>query len=224
MRTRRWLCKSEFSDRQVWRGWYSINNQQSDQEVSTMSAVNVTNVTVLDNPSMFLNPFQFEISYECLAPLKDGKDDIDLSLITLILWIVWRFPFHVWLIVHELGTWLNFCWHLVLIASQNEGKKALMFKRVLNLAYLQCGWCQWCFADLEWKLIYVGSAEDEKYDQVLESVLVGPVNVGNYRFVFQVLVAWPLAWFVSGKILHYCAFKSLQFLLQTRRADIHIKI
>jgi histone chaperone ASF1 len=35
-------------------------------------------------------------------------------------------------------------------------------------------------------LIYVGSAEDEKYDQVLESVLVGPVNVGNYRFVFQV--------------------------------------
>ncbi|KAJ7567187.1 hypothetical protein O6H91_02G135800 [Diphasiastrum complanatum] len=75
-----------------------------------MSAVNVTNVAVLDNPSMFLNPFQFEISYECLVPLKD---------------------------------------------------------------------------DLEWKIIYVGSAEDEKYDQVLESVLVGPVNVGNYRFVFQ---------------------------------------
>ncbi|KAF8390064.1 hypothetical protein HHK36_024585 [Tetracentron sinense] len=39
--------------------------------------------------------------------------------------------------------------------------------------------------DLEWKLIYVGSAEDETYDQLLESVLVGPVNVGNYRFVFQ---------------------------------------
>ncbi|KAH9315510.1 hypothetical protein KI387_024137 [Taxus chinensis] len=75
-----------------------------------MSAVNVTNVTVLDNPAAFLNPFQFEISYECLVPLKD---------------------------------------------------------------------------DLEWKLTYVGSAEDEKYDQVLENVLVGPVNVGNYRFVFQ---------------------------------------
>lgn len=42
-------------------------------------------------------------------------------------------------------------------------------------------------ADLEWKLIYVGSAEDETYDQQLESVLVGPVNVGNYRFVLQVL-------------------------------------
>ncbi|KAH9306527.1 hypothetical protein KI387_010931, partial [Taxus chinensis] len=38
---------------------------------------------------------------------------------------------------------------------------------------------------LEWKLTYVGSAEDEAYDQMLESVLVGPVNVGNYRFVFQ---------------------------------------
>lgn len=42
-------------------------------------------------------------------------------------------------------------------------------------------------ADLEWKLIYVGSAEDETYDQLLESVFVGPVNVGNYRFVLQVL-------------------------------------
>ncbi|KAG6707103.1 hypothetical protein I3842_06G015000 [Carya illinoinensis] len=75
-----------------------------------MSAVNLTNVAVLDNPAAFLNPFQFEISYECLAPLKD---------------------------------------------------------------------------DLEWKLIYVGSAEDETYDQLLESVLVGPVNIGNYRFVLQ---------------------------------------
>lgn len=42
-------------------------------------------------------------------------------------------------------------------------------------------------SDLEWKLIYVGSAEDETYDQLLESVLVGPVNVGNYRFVLQVI-------------------------------------
>ncbi|XLR31621.1 hypothetical protein S83_059521, partial [Arachis hypogaea] len=74
-----------------------------------MSAVNITNVTVLDNPASFLTPFQFEI-YECLTPLKD---------------------------------------------------------------------------DLEWKLIYVVSAEDETYDQLLESVLVGPVNIGNYRFVLQ---------------------------------------
>ncbi|KAG7586033.1 Histone chaperone ASF1-like superfamily [Arabidopsis thaliana x Arabidopsis arenosa] len=75
-----------------------------------MSAINITNVDVLDNPAPFVSPFQFEISYECLNSLKD---------------------------------------------------------------------------DLEWKLIYVGSAEDETYDQLLESVLVGPVNVGNYRFVLQ---------------------------------------
>ncbi|KAL3830836.1 hypothetical protein ACJIZ3_019638 [Penstemon smallii] len=75
-----------------------------------MSAVNVKDVTVLCNPAPFVDPFKFEISYECLDPLKD---------------------------------------------------------------------------DLEWKLTYVGSAEDETYDQILESVLVGPVNVGNYRFVFQ---------------------------------------
>ena len=33
-------------------------------------------------------------------------------------------------------------------------------------------------ADLEWRLVYVGSAESEEYDQVLDTILVGPVNVG----------------------------------------------
>eukprot|EP00216_Chloropicon_sp_CCMP2111_P003509 CAMPEP_0198240164 /NCGR_PEP_ID=MMETSP1446-20131203/5360_1 /TAXON_ID=1461542 ORGANISM="Unidentified sp, Strain CCMP2111" /NCGR_SAMPLE_ID=MMETSP1446 /ASSEMBLY_ACC=CAM_ASM_001112 /LENGTH=175 /DNA_ID=CAMNT_0043922861 /DNA_START=262 /DNA_END=789 /DNA_ORIENTATION=- len=75
-----------------------------------MAAIQITNVTILDNPTIFTNPFQFEIEYECLHDLKD---------------------------------------------------------------------------DLEWKLIYVGSAESEKYDQVLDSVLVGPVYAGGYRFVFQ---------------------------------------
>ena len=41
-------------------------------------------------------------------------------------------------------------------------------------------------ADLEWKVTYVGSADTEEYDQVLDSVLVGPVSVGQYRFVLQV--------------------------------------
>merc|ERR1711939_732444 len=39
--------------------------------------------------------------------------------------------------------------------------------------------------DLEWKMIYVGSAEDEQHDQELESVLVGPVEMGINRFIFQ---------------------------------------
>lgn len=33
--------------------------------------------------------------------------------------------------------------------------------------------------DIEWKLIYVGSAEDEKYDQELDNCLVGPVPIGE---------------------------------------------
>lgn len=42
------------------------------------------------------------------------------------------------------------------------------------------------FADLEWKLIYVGSAESEEHDQVLDDVHVGPVTSGKFKFVLQV--------------------------------------
>lgn len=34
--------------------------------------------------------------------------------------------------------------------------------------------------DLEWKIIYVGSAESDQHDQVLESVMVGPVAQGAF--------------------------------------------
>ncbi|EDQ87618.1 uncharacterized protein MONBRDRAFT_33278 [Monosiga brevicollis MX1] len=40
--------------------------------------------------------------------------------------------------------------------------------------------------DTEWKIIYVGSAESESFDQELDSVLVGPVPQGSLKFVFQV--------------------------------------
>ena len=39
--------------------------------------------------------------------------------------------------------------------------------------------------DIEWKLIYVGSAESEKYDQELDSCRVGPVPVGVNSFEFE---------------------------------------
>ena len=60
--------------------------------------------------------------------------------------------------------------------------------------------------DLEWKIIYVGSAESEEYDQVfnvvvldnpldfndwfqvLDTVYVGPVPEGRHKFVFQVSI------------------------------------
>jgi hypothetical protein len=75
-------------------------------------------------------------------------------------------------------------------------------------------------ADLEWKLIYVGSAEDEKYDQVLESVLVGPVNVGNYRVVFQVFnnITVLLHSFISQGFSFY--FILLEILLCGERSRL----
>lgn len=75
-----------------------------------MAKVHITNIVVLDNPSSFLNPFQFELTFECIEELKE---------------------------------------------------------------------------DLEWKMIYVGSAESEEYDQVLDTIYVGPVPEGRHIFVFQ---------------------------------------
>ena len=44
-----------------------------------------------------------------------------------------------------------------------------------------------CFLhiDLEWKVLYVGSAHDAAKDQVLDEVLVGPVVVGLNKFVLS---------------------------------------
>lgn len=38
-----------------------------------MAKVQLCNITVMDNPSPFLNPFQFEITFECIEELKEGK-------------------------------------------------------------------------------------------------------------------------------------------------------
>ncbi len=52
--------------------------------------------------------------------------------------------------------------------------------------------------DLEFKVVYVGSAESETTDQVLESVMVGPVPMGASKFVLEVgwlpspVAAWQL--------------------------------
>lgn len=39
--------------------------------------------------------------------------------------------------------------------------------------------------DLEWKVLYVGSAHDTSKDQILDEILVGPVPVGVNKFVLQ---------------------------------------
>ena len=33
--------------------------------------------------------------------------------------------------------------------------------------------------DIEWKVVYVGSAEDQNHDQELEAIMVGPLPVGK---------------------------------------------
>jgi histone chaperone ASF1 len=35
-------------------------------------------------------------------------------------------------------------------------------------------------------MIYVGAAESSEYDQVLDSIMVGPVPVGVNKFIFAV--------------------------------------
>lgn len=125
-----------------------------------MTAISVTSVTVLDNPSKATNPLQFEIQYECLFPLEDGE-----------------------------------CGRMGMPRAGHGGRPASQgwpFEpsavgppaRPLSLAP-DTAWRR-LSADLEWKITYVGSAESEKYDQVLDTVFVGPVSPGQYRFVFQV--------------------------------------
>lgn len=40
--------------------------------------------------------------------------------------------------------------------------------------------------DIEWKLVYVGSAHDTHYDQELDACMVGPVPEGVNSFEFEV--------------------------------------
>ncbi|CAO3563264.1 unnamed protein product [Mortierella alpina] len=75
-----------------------------------MSIVSITQVNVLDNPTHFANPYQFEITFRVHRPSCRRS---------------------------------------------------------------------------EWKIIYVGSANSNAHDQVLESIMVGPVPVGINKFVFM---------------------------------------
>jgi len=71
--------------------------------------------------------------------------------------------------------------------------------------------------DLEWKIIYVGSADTTQYDQELDSVLVGPVPVGLNKFIFQANPPDP-AKIPQGDllgvtvILLQCAYKGNEFV------------
>lgn len=51
-----------------------------------MAYVTLTNITVLDNPTAFTNPFQFEVTFECAHALEDGAL-VFICCVYLCVWI-----------------------------------------------------------------------------------------------------------------------------------------
>eukprot|EP00210_Caulerpa_lentillifera_P001208 g1164.t1 len=58
------------------------------------------------------------------------------------------------------------------------------FHEFVELTLLLC-------IDLEWKVTYLSTPDDDNLDQELESVLVGPISPGVYKFVLEVSVDPP---------------------------------
>lgn len=46
----------------------------ADKQTPLMSTVSLLNVTVLNNPARFTEPYQFEITFECLEPLQEDLE------------------------------------------------------------------------------------------------------------------------------------------------------
>jgi histone chaperone ASF1 len=71
--------------------------------------------------------------------------------------------------------------------------------------------------DLEWKLIYVGSAKSTEFDQILDTIYVGPVPEGRHKFVFSTDPPNPTKIPVTDivgvtVILLTCSYKSKEFI------------
>lgn len=71
-----------------------------------MAKVQLSNVVVLDNPSPFLNPFQFELTFECIEDLNEG---ICLIMINTLLFINFG-QFIILIIIFRLGMEDDLCW------------------------------------------------------------------------------------------------------------------
>lgn len=61
--------------------------------------------------------------------------------------------------------------------------------------------------------MYVGSAESEDYDQILDTVVVGPIIAGRHMFVFEVLLVISFLSFILFVKCHnlQTAFALLNF-------------
>jgi histone chaperone ASF1 len=124
-----------------------------------MASVNVTDIVVRNPTAPFNTGFEFEITFECIAPLTDGAS-------------------------------------CGLPAARRCG-------RVPRTATPPGPAASDLPADLEWKVVYVGSASSPEHDQELDNVLVGPVPVGTSRFVLAVRL--PSAAARGGTMLGRCA-------------------
>ncbi len=122
-----------------------------------MAKVHIINVAVNNNPATFFTPFQFEINFECLEDLQDGK--LNFSLIKIKRSRISLNNFYLWIV------------------------------------------------DLEFKIIYVGSAEAVEFDQTLDQIVVDAVPKGQYKFLFEVN-PWNFS-FQTLQILSYiiCLFQ-----------------
>jgi len=45
--------------------------------------------------------------------------------------------------------------------------------------------------EIEWKFIYIGCANDQKYDQVLDAFTMGPLKKGVMQFALKVSISPP---------------------------------
>ena len=95
----------------------SVNTVDLASQLLTAAYFNSYHQNVLDNPTNYRNPIQFEITFECTAELTH---------------------------------------------------------------------------DIEWKVVYVGSAENSSFDQVLDEIEVGPVPIGVNKFILQTDAPDPL--------------------------------
>jgi hypothetical protein len=144
---------------------------------------------VQDNPQFFGNPLQFEIQYECLQNLADGAHTHATAP---------PHPPSPTTFKRKLKGTPPFFSVQNLPKKQVSGlqppppEKHVAPPKSLTLTLPPPPTSRRFIlsrpnvdSDLEWKLTYVGSAESDKHDQVLDTVLVGPVAQGSYKFVFQ---------------------------------------
>lgn len=155
-----------------------------------MSMINLTKVEVIDNPTNFLNPIQFEIEFEAVADLAEGL----------------FFPPH----------------------NQTKKKKTVADPSLSVLAVLMMVLFCLCesWIDLRWKVIYVGSADKEDHDQVLDDINLGPIKEGVSKFLFKVQTPFflsffhhPLAPSSSSLVLPACFFGPSKVLKKKKKVE-----